>query len=624
MGEWFASMPTWMQTTVFVFGGLVAALGPVLYTVGSLVKTLVFFRTAHIAAAAASRMLAGAMAGEAAAATGAAAAEGTAAAATTGLSLSFASLGVALGVGGVVILGLTALVWWLGRAKRAQEELNAAMDRASGDVVKKYITKGVTGQAQGATEWANNVQGWQAKVNELRDKAALESNRVIGKSKMHGEIVETRAGAPTEPTAKALAAAEYQLGVAKRIRDRLVEMAQESGDAWQQLHAPGNNPPPSPGLTELDEKAKAQLNALANKVALAQRAAESPNQPGTPGTPRLAITLVPNIDTMGVQRAIISMVGWIDAKLAQTQEGSAAWNDLIKAKMDAEKAFTEAVGKQAEARLAKRTQEMVAGLQLQQMANQATDKIRAFSEPTTEQKILDPFTGQVITMSQFQQELDAIKAAGIAFTDLTQKEQDAIKKIMSGQKRVDQTWTDGLEDMAAKTRQMAESVGESLVRGIIHGSGNLKDTLRTALEDLAVTAIMGPLKKALKIASPSGEGKWVGQMLGLGVAAGVRGSAGELSHAMAALVTPVTSMGTPSIAAGVARAVAAGPDVSPSMAVEGRGGAGGGDSYQQTTYNVNAMDAKTFAKWAEENHATFGAATALAARRYPGIRAALR
>jgi hypothetical protein len=139
--------------------------------------------------------------------------------------------------------------------------------------------------------------------------------------------------------------------------------------------------------------------------------------------------------------------------------------------------------------------------------------------------------------------------------------------------------------------QKGAEVGESFLRGIIEGTNNLRDTLRAALEELAVSSIMGPLKTALGIASPSKAGMWIGSMFTQGVMLGMGGGRAAL----------------------------------PALAGVGGGGSGGGMvSHTYNTYHISAIDTQSFAQAVDRNHLVIGAAAAQAVDKNAGIRRAIR
>lgn len=107
--------------------------------------------------------------------------------------------------------------------------------------------------------------------------------------------------------------------------------------------------------------------------------------------------------------------------------------------------------------------------------------------------------------------------------------------------------------LADTLKEQGYYAGESLIRGILSGARNMGDILKSAFINLALTYIMGPVRRALGIASPSKVFRGYGEAIGEGLALGIQSSSGMVGRAsdmLAAAVrvpslTPAYSLNTP-------------------------------------------------------------------------------
>src|SRR5690625_7718485 len=74
------------------------------------------------------------------------------------------------------------------------------------------------------------------------------------------------------------------------------------------------------------------------------------------------------------------------------------------------------------------------------------------------------------------------------------------------------------------------------MRGILSGARNMRDILKSALINLAVSYVMGPVKMALGIASPSKVFQGYGEAIGEGLALGIESSIGRVASASERMV----------------------------------------------------------------------------------------
>lgn len=77
-----------------------------------------------------------------------------------------------------------------------------------------------------------------------------------------------------------------------------------------------------------------------------------------------------------------------------------------------------------------------------------------------------------------------------------------------------------------QARAWGQSISEALVEGISGKLNSLGDLLKKVIESFVEKYVVGPILKALLIASPSGFGQYVGEMLTAGIAQGVTGNRG--------------------------------------------------------------------------------------------------
>jgi len=128
---------------------------------------------------------------------------------------------------------------------------------------------------------------------------------------------------------------------------------------------------------------------------------------------------------------------------------------------------------------------------------------------------------------RIQTQIDTINQA-LKLNILSESDAEQLKARL--RERLEGGLGDNLKEMSRFARRSAVSVGESIVQGIITGSGNLKDLLGRFLTNLASKFIVGQLTSALKISSPARALVPVGEGIVRGIIAGMDRTRGELAR----------------------------------------------------------------------------------------------
>ena len=115
---------------------------------------------------------------------------------------------------------------------------------------------------------------------------------------------------------------------------------------------------------------------------------------------------------------------------------------------------------------------------------------------------------------QYRAQLDALRTA----LDAGAISQEQFNRAVA---LLDKELARATNSLKATLAEHGVEAGEALIRGILTGSRNLKDLLKSAFINLAISYIMGPIKMVLGIASPSKVFRSYGEALGDGLVIGI-------------------------------------------------------------------------------------------------------
>lgn len=438
-------------------------------------------------------------------------------------SMSLATLGALLTPGGVLLAGLALLAaLWVRNKIEAAEAA-----RVAEEATQKYLAsmskldKEQTFNRLGAAKRA--LAKAEQELADLRAKAEEERSRVRPGGYLTGGIT----GIVSDETNARIKAQEEHIG---RLKAGISQLEKQYIDLAKAEQVAANVvPPPTPGSFDFgaSEQAK-QIVEIHQDLAMALQTAAGMER-------LLGDAFDENRAKASAYRSAIQALleEGVDPASPKLQEYAAALLEAeaaTKAADDAEKAAQEA----------KRERDRL-----------EADALAIVQQAMTAQ---ERYTQQV-------KRLDSALAEGL----ITQEQYNKAVGYL------DDELAKSTKSMAQTLKEQGVAAGEALIRGLLTGSRNMGDLMKNAVINLAIAKIMGPLKLALGIRSPSRVFMGYGEMIGQGLAIGIESSADRVARATDHLfgavtppsLAPAFSLAAPSAAA-VSMAGAGRIDLDPS------------------------------------------------------------
>lgn len=407
---------------------------------------------------------------------------GRAAAAGMGvLRGAFALLG---GWPGVIIAGLSGLWFWLNRTKRAAEETAAAVEQAISTRVAQLSTLDEEGTLQAINRSAARVGELQRRLSELQAELATSPLQFQGGllGAPTAESVQRRQDLQRqiEETSRAL---KEERGVVEALAQQYAQLAgaRLAADRARDKTAQQEEQDRAKAIADVH---KQLADALRNVVAMETLLGDSFD--GNAARAKLYHAAIEELIKLGVEPADEAVQRYA-ASLRTLEEATRAAEAATRAAEAAER---------ERARLESAALGIVQqSLTAQQRYEQAVQTLRAALDQA------------IITQEQYNQ--------AVAHLD---------KELAKA--------TRSLRDTLA---EQGVAAGEALIRGLLTGARNMKDILKSTLINLAVSYIMGPVKLALGIASPSKVFRSYGEAIGDGLALGIESRIGRVQTAVSRL-----------------------------------------------------------------------------------------
>lgn len=405
---------------------------------------------------------------------------GRAAAAGMGvLRGAFALLG---GWPGVIIAGMSGLWFWLNRTKRAAEEAAAAVEQAISTRAAQLSTLDEEGTLKA-------MQQSSARMGELQQRLADLQAELAATPLQFG-----RSGLPTSSSMRRREEIQRQIDEVTRA------LKEERGvvEALAQQYA---------------QLAGARLAADRARDKTAQQEEQDRAKAIADVHKQLA-------DALRNVAAMETLLGdSFDGNAARAKLYHAAIEDLIKLGVEP---ADEAVQRYAAS--LRTLEEATRAAEAATRAAEAAERERARLESAALGIVQQSLTAQ----QRYEQAVQTLRAA--------------LDQAIITQEQYNQAVAHLDKELAKATRSLRDTLaeqgvaaGEALIRGLLTGARNMRDILKSALINLAVSYIMGPVKLALGIASPSKVFRSYGEAIGDGLALGIESRIGRVQTAVSRL-----------------------------------------------------------------------------------------
>lgn len=471
----------------------------------------------------------------------------TARAAATGMGIlrgAFALLG---GWPGIIIAGLTGLWFWLNRTKRAAEEAAAAIEDAIAQRAMRASTFDEGQTLEEISRTAARIGELEQRLASLRAELASagETPLQFGRSgllapvsqeeqrrreEIRSEIEETVRQLEIERgAAQALVEQYTQLAGARLAAEKDAERTSEQilADVHNRLtealrQAAAMERLLGDGFDETAAKTKAYEVALRSLI----EAGIDPAHERVREYARALLALA--ADTRAEERALrireahedlaetLRVVAQVEQVLGESYDANAARvsayrsaiEDLIMAGLDP-----------ADTKL-REYAESLRDVEAQIKANEEAERRRTQAISTAMGIVERTMTPQ----EQYRAQIEALGTA-LDSGAISQRQYNRAVALLD-------------KELARATRSLRDTLaeqgvaaGEALIRGLLTGARNMKDILKSALINLAISYVMGPVKLALGIASPSKVFRSYGEALGDGLVIGITSRIGAVQAA---------------------------------------------------------------------------------------------